>query len=99
TATPAPAPPPAAATAPAPVPPAARPPARNTTAPATTAPPTTTAPSRSTTLPVRQIAAPPPAKADHAAATGKQRRWALSVLILVVGAGSVTAALKRRRVR
>jgi hypothetical protein len=44
----------------------------------------------------RQIAVPPAAAAGPPESVQKERRWALVVLIMTIGAGLVTGAAKRR---
>jgi hypothetical protein len=65
------------------------------TTPPTATPPATTAP-KSTARTVKPTIAAVPAKVETNPAVHKQRRWALTLLILVIGAGAVTAGLKRR---
>lgn len=61
--------------------------------PSTTA--TTAVASPTNTRPTRQVTAAQPG-AEHQSTIEKQRRWALAMLIMVLGAGLVTAAAKRR---
>jgi hypothetical protein len=62
----------------------------------TTSSTTTAAPPTTTNRRISQIAAAPPAKADPSVAVHKQRGWSLTVLILIVGIGAASVAMKRR---